>query len=234
MSKLSKVGGSYGNLFSVATSVLPQLSIDLKEVVSSVSENVGRSTTDLMNNAITDLVQSILQFAFTFQKCGVEHFGNGFASKANYESVTKSVQMLMNVLALVIEITINNCNIGATKMFESLTALTLIAHYFLIGAHSFNVVAQAILHTASQEVPDTMHASLVCLAPFLELMAEPIGAIDKTVENDILLNVLQRFVNVIVSFNTKMEDLFGPFDGVSVTVGQITDSLLAEVTEVSF
>ncbi|KAG4065094.1 hypothetical protein HA402_007491 [Bradysia odoriphaga] len=224
MSKLSKMGGSYGNLFRESTNTLPQLTDDLKTIVSNQTENVGPLITNLMNDAITDLEQSILHYAFLFRKCGAEHFGNDLAKELNYEPITKHTQVLMNMIALIAETSINDCNLGTPKIFESLAVITLISNWYFIGAHSINVVTQAMLHARSQSIPDKLYVSLTTMAPLLRNMADVIDSIDRAL-NDDLEQVLERLVNFTIDLNSKLSDICGPFDGVATDVGQITDAL---------
>lgn len=230
MSKLSNMGGSYGNLLKISASILPQLSDELKAVISNLSDNIGRSTTVLMNNAITDLVESILHFAFIFQKSGVEHFANGLAKNVDFQPIIKYSQVLLNVIALVAETTINDCSIATPKVLESLAVITLISNWYFIGAHSINVVVQAILHTASQNIPDTLHVSLLTIDSVLRPMADMIDVIDKALERDIV-QALTRLVSCTISFNMKLDVILGPFDGVATSVGYITDTLLVQVNK---
>lgn len=224
MSKLSKLGGTYGNLFKEATKALPQLSDDLKKIISNLSQNVGELITNLVNDAITDVERSILHFAFLFEKCGVEHFGNDLAQSLNYEPITKYTQVLMNLIALVVETSIYDCNLATPKILESLAVITLISNYYFIGAQSFNVVSNALLHEQDQSIPDKLYVSLTTMKPLLQDMADVIDAIDKSTN---LEQVFKRFVNFTVAFNTKLSNSFGCFDGVPMTnVGQITVMLL--------
>lgn len=230
MSNLSKMGGSPGKLLNEAMKTLPKLSDDLRKIISSLSDKIGEQTTHLMNDAITDLELSIRHFALIFRKSGVEHFGNDLGMNSDYEPVTKRVQVLMNMIALIAETTLNDCKIATSVLFESLTVLTLISNYYLIGAHSINVVAQGVLHSTSQPIPDKLHVSLVALAPCLQQMADVINKIDKAFQEN-LVQVLTDLVSFTISFNSKLDDLFGCFEGVNTTVGAITGILSTAVSK---
>lgn len=225
MSKLTKMSGSYNNLFREATNALPQLSDDLKKIISNLSDNIGESITNLMNDAITDLEQSILHYAFLFRKCGVEHFGNDLAQSLSYEPITRKTRVLMNLIALIGETAIYDCKFTTTKILESLAVMTLISNYYFIGAHSMNVVSQAVLHEQSQSIPDKLYVSLITMAPLLQTLADVIDTIDKALKEN-LEQVFNRLVNFTIAFNAKLNDSFGPFDGVTTTMGHITDTFL--------
>lgn len=109
MSMLSKMGGSPGNLLNESINTFPQLSDD------------GQLMTHLMNDAITDLQHSIMHLGMLFRKSGVEHFGNGLGTRADYEPVTKCAQVLMNTIALIAETMLDDCKIATPDIFESLT-----------------------------------------------------------------------------------------------------------------
>lgn len=230
MSMLSKMGGTPGNLLNECLKTLPKLSDDLRTVVSRLSVNVGQLTTRLINKAITDLQHSIMHFGTMFQDSGVEHFGNGLAKNADYKPVAKHAQVLMNMIALIAETTLNSCDITSTKIFDSLTILTLISNWYLIGAHSINVVAQGVLQLTSQLIPDNLYASLLTIGPILQPMADAIGAINiALIESQV--EVLTSLVNITVYLNSKLDDLLGCFEGVDTTVGEITYSLLTTVNK---
>lgn len=230
MSMLSKMGGSPGNLLNESMNTLPQLSDDLMKIISSLSENIGQLTTHLMNDAITDLQHSIMHFGMLFRKSGVEHFGNGLGTKADYEPVTICAQVLMNTIALIAETTLDDCKIATPDIFESLIVLTLISNWYLIGVHSVNVCAQGILHSTSQLIPDKLYVSLVTIGPFLQPMAHAIDGIGNALVEE-LADVLTSLVSITISFNSKLFDLFGQFEGVASSVGQITDTLLTAINK---
>lgn len=226
MSQLSQMGGSSGNMLNECLKRLPQLSNDLRKIVTSLSDNIGNVTTCLMNDAITDLEHSISHYGTLFQKSGVEHFGNGLGMNVDYEPVTKCAQGLMNMIALVAETTLYDCKIATPKILESLTILTLISNWYLIGAHSVNVLSQSILCTVSQPIPEKLQMSSVAIQPFLQPMADAIYVIDNASETN-LVQLLTRLVNITISMNSKLDAEFGLFDGVATSVGQVTDALLA-------
>ncbi|XP_037035325.1 uncharacterized protein LOC119073736 [Bradysia coprophila] len=225
MSKLSKMGGSYGNLFRESTNTLPQLTDDLKVIVSNQTKNLGPLITNLMNDAITDLGQSILHYGFEFRQCGAEHFGNDLAKDLNFEPITKHTQVLMNMIALIGETSINDCRLGTPKILESLAVITLISSWYFIGAHSINVVSQAILHARSQSIPDKLYVSLITMAPLLRNMADIIDSIGRALDDN-LEQVLESLVSFTLDLNSKLSDICGSFDGVATNVGQITNALL--------
>lgn len=225
MSSQSELGGSFGHLLNECIKSLPQLSDDLRKIISNLSYNIGPLTTCLMNDAITDLEHSIRHFAAMLQNSGVEHFGNSLGMNLDYEPVTLCAQVLMNMIALIAETTLYNCKIATHNIFESLTVLTLISNWYLIGAHSVNVVSQGILRTASQPIPEKLNVSLVAVAPLLQPMADVIDAIDEASEEN-LVHVLKRLVDFTVSMNSKLDPVFGLFEGVATSVGQITEALL--------
>lgn len=72
--------------------------------------------------------------------------------------------------------------------------------------------------------------SLVTIGPFLQPMADAIDQFDNALVEK-LAQVLTSLVSITISFNSKLYELFGSFEGVPSTVDQITDTLLTAVNK---
>lgn len=219
LSKLNKINKSPTKILKESGKALPQLIEDYMKIVSSLSIFIGELTCPV-NDALIDLGASIGHFIKEFFNNSVL----GFRKKIDFQPVIKHTQILINTIALISETALDKCDLATSNVYEALTVLSLILIHLLISVQGVNICTQEILYSSFRDVPVVLH---VCLLPMLNFVKEFTNAVSSIVLplTNSIITLLTRLVDLTTSINSILEEQFGLFEGVAISVTQITKSL---------
>ncbi|KAJ6643751.1 hypothetical protein Bhyg_08716 [Pseudolycoriella hygida] len=200
--------------------VLPELITDFNEITTKLVNIIGQKLSCTFNQVVIDLGDTFLHFIKEFFK-GIK---NQNRIKVGYEKVFKKTQILMNTVALIAETVVNKCDTATRDLKEAVAVLTLIYYYFVIATQGTNSCVQDYQIANNLPVTRSIQA---CSESFEYVLVETGQAIANVVFTSpkSIEGFLTILVNVAMAFNTAVKDVLGSFEGVPLTVQEITTNL---------
>lgn len=192
---------------------------DFNEVVKKLSNIIGELT-DPINDAINNVGCALSNFMTDFLKKGVA----GCKKVVDYEPVFKQFQKLMNTVALIAEILLNECELATRQVNEAVTVLTFLVEYFALATQGINSCGQTELLEAKCSVPKKIELLSVSFEYVLLQLTQAVESVVFPFTESIKA-LLTNLVNITTFLNTSLKDILGPFEGVTINVGVITKNL---------
>lgn len=219
LSKLNKLHQSPTTILKETERALPKLIEDYTKIVASLSEVIGQLTIPV-NDSLNDLEGSIIHFIKEFFNSSAL----GFRKKVDFKPVIKHAQVLINTIALIAETVLDECNLATPNVYESLTVLSLILIHLLISVQGVNICTQEVLYSRSLDIPVVLNVCLLPMISFAKEITDSVVSI-KLPLTESIADLLTKLVELTIFLNSILDELFGVFEGVTLTVGQITQSL---------
>lgn len=221
LSKQDKLSNSSNTIIVEFEKVMPSLVDAYKEVVSNLSTATG-TLTNCVNEAMSDLECSLKQIQY------MNEFNQGDADgrkkEVNIQLVMKCVQKLTNIIAVIAETAINKCDLATPEVQDALIVLSLILDHLSICVQGIIASSQAILQEQKSKLPMVLRICSISMHVFIREITRSIGTITfPTVES--VTKHLQNLVKLTKHLNDSLGKLFGLFEVVTVTAGQITRNL---------
>lgn len=219
MARCNKLGKNSMVMLIEYEKVFVLVADDLKTVALSLSDHIG----DLAES-FSDAVQELSRvFAKYMRDLLISCKLTACKRKVSYEPTLRNMQKLMNLMALISETLLKESD-PTIEVQESVLVLALISWYFQIVVQGKLSTSMDILLRHKREVPESLKSLSLSfdfvLVSIGQAVADVLAPIVKSLK--ILLDVL---VNVIMALNTAIKDIFGVFDGVVITVGDIARDL---------
>jgi len=193
------------------------------DIVTKLSDIIGKLA-DSFNDDLNELGCAFSNFMKKFIKNGL----TGYRHKVEYEPVLKRFQKLVNTVALFAETLVNHCELATSEVNEAVTILTLIVEYFAISVHGVNTCYQSLLHERKYILPQKILSSSVALDYVLHAITRAVDSVVFPFAETITA-LLTQIVNITMFLNTTLKDVLGIFEGVTITVGEITQNLSKSV-----
>lgn len=193
---------------------------DFNEVVKKLSNIIGELT-DPINDALNNVGCALSNFMTDFIKKGVDDC----KKIVDYEPVFKQFQKLMNTVALIAEIVLNECELATREVSEAVTVLTFLVEYFVLATQGINSCGQTeLLKTMKCSVPKKIE---LLSESFEYVLLQLTQAVESVVFpfTESIKALLTNLVNITMFLNTSLKDILGPFEGVTINVGAITKNL---------
>lgn len=87
--------------------------------MSNLSTTIGEELTCCANYTMSDLDSSLRQYIDKFR----QEDENGFRKEVDFEPVMKGVQKLTNTTSLIVDTTLNKCELATLDVVDALTVL---------------------------------------------------------------------------------------------------------------
>ncbi|KAG4076673.1 hypothetical protein HA402_001960 [Bradysia odoriphaga] len=224
MRKCKKLDRSSIVILTEFEKVFPSVANDLKNVALKLSDHIGHLA-ESFKDAVQELncvfSQYMRDLLFSCRLTGCK-------KKVDLEPSLKKLQKLMNLVALISETLLKECN-PSIEAQQSVLVLTTIFWWFQIVVQGINTAAMDILYRKDFEVSQNIKS----LSLSFDFVLVSIGVVVPFITN--IKEFLSVFVNITLALNTAIKDIFGVFSGVTVTVGEIARNLFKslEITSTS-
>ncbi|KAJ6643753.1 hypothetical protein Bhyg_08718 [Pseudolycoriella hygida] len=218
MSKCNKLRKSGLIIIREFNKVLPDMLCDFDRITTKLKHVIGRKMCSVFNRVVADLGETFLAFMRAFLKTTRQ--GSKHGKNVSYVKVFKKAQTLMNTVALVAKTLLNELHLATQEVYEGVTVLTLIFYFFAYAVQGINSCVQDYLYLKERPVSKIIKASSEALEYVIVEVSQAVAAIVFPFTASIK-NFLTILVNVAKAFNKAVEDILGPFHGVSTTVKEI-------------
>lgn len=214
--KCNKLGISGFNIIKEYNKVGLAIAKDFKDIVTKLSDIIGQLADSFMD-ALSNLNCAFTNFMSKFLKSE----GTGLKNKVNYEPILKQYQNLINTLAIIAEILLNKCELVGS--YEAVTILTWIVQFFTIATQGINSCYQTVLYEQKSTVPQKVELGSAPLENVLLGVTRIVDSVSFPYTESTKAQ-LTNLVNITMSFNAQLQDIIGPFEGVTMKVGVITQN----------
>lgn len=221
--------GTPENMLIEFAKVLPVLSAGLRQIVSSLQCSIGKLTNNINDN-IKSLERSLQHILQEFLNNGVKNLALG--KKTDFEPVIKCLQKLANTIAVIADAILNDSTLATDDVYESVTILTLILTHCFVVVQSIDSTIATIVHTTKKYVPDRLNSCLSSIDPMITGFANSIRSVT-TVCAETLRRLLTNLVSLTNSLDVTLKEVFGLVNGVTLTVGRISQDLSYGVSSIS-
>lgn len=219
LSKCKRLEKTGFNIIKEFEIVLLGLVKDLNEIVEKLSEIIG-DLTCTVNDALNELGYTFSYFMKEFLKLSTA----GRRNKVSYEPVLKKLQKLMNTVALIAETLINECEEPTQEENEAVSVLELISIYFALAIQGINTCVQDVIYKEKCSVSQNIESCSVSLEYVVVEVTQSVALVTLPFTES-LKAMLTNFVNITMFLNAAWKDIFGIFEGVPITVEDITKHL---------
>ncbi|KAG4068475.1 hypothetical protein HA402_004816 [Bradysia odoriphaga] len=219
ISILDKLDGSSMQVVKETGKVFPIVVNGLNEVALSLSDHIG-NLSDSFKDAVDELGSVYLKYIKDVRlscrlfKC---------TKKVDFVPTLKKSQKLMNTVALIAETLLSQCE-ADVQVQEAVLVLTLIVWWLTIAVQGINCAVQDVLIENNCTISHAIELSSISFDYVLVSTTEAISAVVWPFTK-IIRDVLAVFVNITMALNSAVKDILGLFDGVSITVADITRNL---------
>ncbi|XP_037037804.1 uncharacterized protein LOC119075465 [Bradysia coprophila] len=219
MSKCKKLDRSSMVILTEFEKVFPLVANDLRIVALRLSNHIGH-----LAKSFTDSVQELSCVFSQYMRdllssCRL----TGCKKKVDLEPSLKKLQNLMNLVALISETLLKDCN-PSIEAQQSVLVLSVIFWWFQIVVQGINTATMDILGRRDCEVSQNIKSLSLSFDFVLVSITQAIsGVVASFVKN--IKGFLSMFVNITLALNTAIKDIFGVFNGVTVTVAEIARNL---------
>lgn len=220
LSKINVVEKSAIGGIRVFNRMLPIIMKTCREVTSNLSKALGGELTCAVNNVISDLECSFKQYMQEF----LRDDESGVYKEVDSEPFMKQSQKLANTISFIGETALNNCKLSKPDVQDALVVLSLILDYLMIATHGLSGCSEVVLSEQKCDEPVVLFVCSVTLGVFVNGFTKSLVEVTPSNENSIKA-LLRSLVNLTDILNLTFTNLFGVFEGVAITVGQITQSL---------
>lgn len=219
ISKCSKLGLSGFNIIKEFNKVASAIVKDFNDVVAKLSDIIGQLA-DSVNDALSNLGCAYSNFMSDF----IKREKTGLRNEVDYEPVLKQFQKLINTVVLIAEILLNECELVTRAVDEAVTILTLIVQFLAIATQGINSCYQTVLYEMNCTVPQMTE---LCSVPMENVLLGVTRTVDSVTfpYTETSKAQLTNIVNITISFNGALKDIIGPFEGVTLNIGVITQNL---------
>lgn len=225
LSLLSKMGKSPSYLLFQFGKALPKVSSAFRSIITNLSRSIG-ALVQPVNEVLTNVENSINNILKQFQ--------NRFATSKrgehepiDFEESVKCARLFVNTIALIAETALNDCDCVtyANEAYEAIAILTFILNLYLIAAQGCNVSIATVLLSESKNVTPSLNSLFDAMDPLIGGVAKALSSITFDVPKS-MRRFLSYFVDLTYTLNESLDELFGPCQGVKLTVAQIKKNLV--------
>ncbi|KAG4076579.1 hypothetical protein HA402_001866 [Bradysia odoriphaga] len=219
MGKCNKLGKSSMVILTEFEKVFPSVANDMTKVALKLSEHI-----DHLAETFTDAVQELSGIYSKYMRdlllsCRL----TGCKKEVSYEPTLQKLQRLMNLVALIAETLFKECD-ATIEVQESVLVLALITWWFQIILQGKLVITMDILQRSDCAISQNLTSLSLSFDYVLVSITQAISGVVVPIVNS-FKEFLSIFVNTILALNTAVKDIFGVFNGVTVTVGEIARNL---------
>lgn len=224
LSKLNKLKKSALDVIKEANEVVLKLVEEFNDITSKLSNTIGELA-DSFNDALNDLGCSLSTFLNEFLRSGI----TGYIKKVDYEPVLRQCQKLLNTVALIAETLLNECGFATHDVYEAVTVLSLICVYFVLVVQGMNSCFQNVLYEQKLTISQNIESCSMSMDYIVLEATQSLASVTYPF-NQSIKGLLTKIVNITIFINTMFKNVLGLFEGVPISVGQITQNLLKDVT----
>lgn len=219
LGKCEKLGSDSWVMLVEYEKVFPSVTNDLQRIAQGLSVHIG-DLSDSFVDAVQKLSGTFLKYMLDLLlSCRL----SGCKKKVNYEPTLKKQQQLMNLVALISETLLKECD-PTIQVQESVFVLVLISWYFQIVTQGKLSTTMDILLRHKCEVSETLKSVSLSFDFVLVSIGQAIAGVEVPLAKT-LNKFLGILVNTVVALNAAIKDIFGLFNGVVLTVGEIARNL---------
>ncbi|XP_037042520.1 uncharacterized protein LOC119078895 [Bradysia coprophila] len=208
--------------------VLPKMSAQLRQIVSSQQCSIGRLT-DYINNDIKCVERWVQRLLNDFLRNGVGNLALG--KKTDFEPVMKCLQKLTNKIAQISETALNDVSLSTESVNESVLILAIILTHCYVFVQGTKSTIAAIVHSESKHIPSTLNSCLDSVDASIVHLTKTIRSV-----NEICTVTLRTLLENLVSFNdflnATLKSVFGLTAGTILTVHKVTEGLSSGVSSI--
>lgn len=225
ISLLSKLGKSSSYLLFQFGKVLPKVSSAFRNIVTNLSGSIGELVQPV-NEVISEVERSLNKILKQFQNRFVEQKQER-CEKIDFEESIKCAQLLTNTIALIAETALSDsdCITFANEAYEAISILTFILNLYLIAVQGSNANIATVQLSESKNISPFLNSCFKSMDPLIGGIAKAMTSITFDVAKS-MREFLSSFVDLTHSLNESLYELFGPFEGATITVAQIKKNLV--------
>lgn len=146
--------------------------------------------------------------------------------------MTKSVQKLAKIIALISDTILSDSTLATDDNIETVTVLTIILTHCFVLVQGIQSLVAATVQSNNKLIPDTLNSFLHSVDPIITGFAGSIQSI-----TNICLETVQLLITNVLGLTAVLDEtlkqVFGLVTGVTLTVGKITQNLLGGVSSIT-
>ncbi|XP_037029548.1 uncharacterized protein LOC119069571 isoform X2 [Bradysia coprophila] len=222
LSLLSKVDNTPTNLLYQVEKTLSSKSAAYRSLVANLTEMIGELDTPV-NNVITSVQNSIATCLKQFNKrFSVRRQDR--SEKIDFKDMVKSARLNMFTISFIAETALNSGEQFSTSTFEAIAILTFISNLQVLATHGVNANMGSVLVSETDNVSPFLRLCFEALNPLVGQITQLVSSstfesVDKT------KTYLADFVKIINSYEGRLANLLGPFEGVDITEAKVNQNL---------
>lgn len=225
ITKCRKLKDSSREIIREFNKVVISVSEDLKIVVVKLLNILGDLAYSF-NDAVDELLCPFTNCMTKLLRC----LTADCRKRLDYTPVFQKLQKLINTVGLIADTVLKNCKNAATsELNEAVAMLAVILHWYVIVVQGVNSGIQDILYRDQCLIPQSVTTCSLSLDYVVVTLAETINSIVFPL-NEAIQVVLSSLVKITEVFNAAVKFVLGIFEGVTVTVGEITKNLLTGIS----